>query len=622
MRLTCFYFFSLFSDSSAPVLRLPTRDHASVLVLSFCAFLPVIADAACTSPAGVEGETVYNTDYAVMQFCDGTNWVSMAASGTVTEADPQVGSLTGSAWCKANAGGTAIDCTTTALSASGSSGQMQYNSSGSFAGAAAVTYATSGSLLSVTAQATTDKPLIVRAVTSQTANLQEWQNSAGTALSYITSAGVFTGSGAGLTSLDADNLASGTIPDARFPATLPAASGANLTALNASNLSSGTVGTARLGSGTASSSTFLRGDGTWATPSTSISADSLDFTDFSDAMTIDAATTIAGATTAGLTISQSGTVAPLTITNTGTGNSLLVNDAASDTTPFVIDASGNVGVGTNAPVSRFTVSSARFANGGLLITDSDDANNARADLRASTNGNGLLYLYDVDENLDIQIHTNGDIFFNNSGNVGIGTTSPADPLHVLGNIRGGGTANPRFNITNTSGTASTFTAGADSGSVFIGSFSNAVLQLYSNSIERMRIDASGNVGIGTTSPGYKLHVNGTAYATGAAGALSDRRHKKNIETLRDGALDLVARLRPVTFEWKQPTDDGMQGVQLGFIAQEVETVLPQVVLTQPDTDRTKGLKPAVLIPVLVKAIQEQQAQIDRLQALCAPASRR
>jgi hypothetical protein len=56
----------------------------------------------------------------------------------------------------------------------------------------------------------------------------------------------------------------GTVADARFPATLPATSGVNLTALNGSNIGSGTVPTARLGTGTASSSTFLRGDSTYA----------------------------------------------------------------------------------------------------------------------------------------------------------------------------------------------------------------------------------------------------------------------------------------------------------------------------------------------------------------------
>jgi hypothetical protein len=64
--------------------------------------------------------------------------------------------------------------------------------------------------------------------------------------SSTVNASTFNGSGAGLTSLNASNLSSGTIPDARFPATIPTSSGANLTNLNASNVSSGTLNNARL----------------------------------------------------------------------------------------------------------------------------------------------------------------------------------------------------------------------------------------------------------------------------------------------------------------------------------------------------------------------------------------
>ena len=116
------------------------------------------------------------------------------------------------------------------------------------------------------------------------------------------SGNIVANNGSNLTNLNADNLASGTIPDARFPATLPAADGSALTALNATQLTSGTVPdarfpatlpalngsaltdleatniatglvpTARLGTGTASSTTFLAGDQTYKTITADITA--------------------------------------------------------------------------------------------------------------------------------------------------------------------------------------------------------------------------------------------------------------------------------------------------------------------------------------------------------------
>ena len=124
---------------------------------------------------------------------------------------------------------------------------------------------------------------------------------------------------------------------------------------------------------------------------------------------------------------------------------------------------------------------------------------------------------------------------------------------------------------------------------------------------RMVIDHNGNVGIGTSSPNYLLHVQGTAYAMGGAGALSDRRHKMDIQPFAADALDIVAKLKPVTFLWKAPKDDGMKGSQIGFIAQDVEPVLPEVVITEHNAEKTLGLRYDSLIPVLAKAIQEQQA---------------
>jgi len=210
-----------------------------------------------------------------------------------------------------------------------------------------------------------------------------------------------------------------------------------------------------------------------------------------------------------------------------------------------------------------------------------------------------------------------------NGNVGIGTAAPAAKLSIAIN---GASSDPGnygngIQITNvsTSGQQIAFiragnkvrsfgylpnsnTFGLGNGTVTDASFTPSVLS----------VSNTDQVGIGTDAPSYTLHVQGTAYAAGAAGALSDARHKKNITTLVDGALDKVLRLRPVSFEWKVPKDDGMRGQQFGFIAQEIEKVFPPLVLTQANEEKTKGIKPTELIPVLTKAIQELKADNDNL----------
>ncbi|MDD3486968.1 MAG: tail fiber domain-containing protein [Candidatus Moranbacteria bacterium] len=122
---------------------------------------------------------------------------------------------------------------------------------------------------------------------------------------------------------------------------------------------------------------------------------------------------------------------------------------------------------------------------------------------------------------------------------------------------------------------------------------------------------AGNVGIGTTAPGYKLEVyTGTATgyvvtSDGTWGSTSDVRMKKDIESM-DSALDKVMALDPVTFHMK--SEDSSDPLHAGFIAQDVEKISPELVST--NASGYKGLSYAMFTPMLTKAIQEQQAMIN------------
>jgi hypothetical protein len=193
---------------------------------------------------------------------------------------------------------------------------------------------------------------------------------------------------------------------------------------------------------------------------------------------------------------------------------------------------------------------------------------------------------------------------------------------------------------NTIGSNNTFigrTAGAwvrGDNNIFIGiDAGRAVFNAPRTESNRLRIGASNliygefdntRIAINATNPTQTLDVNGTArirtigsgaYSTNvnrmADGTLttstSDVRLKENINTLTN-ALDNVLKLRGVSFNWKK---EPQMGLKIGFIAQEVEQVLPELVFTN-EVDGFKGVNYAEITAVLTEAIKEQQKQIEAL----------
>jgi hypothetical protein len=322
-----------------------------------------------------------------------------------------------------------------------------------------------------------------------------------------------------------------------------------------------------------------------------------------------------------------------------------------------LDASGNLGIGTSSPVNYGTNYKTVTINGsttGVL----DIQANGTTQLELST-GTNYAQISAVGASGVLAFTTAGNterMRIDSSGNVGIGTNSPSQLLSIYS-----GAAAAKINIKGF-GAATGMFVGMDSATdAQIWNSQNGFMRFATNDTERMRIDSSGNLLVGTTSAlsnsgaGLKIQYNsGTgpcfatvgsastnsdecfkAYSTGAAAyrfyvdwggtihatstsiaAISDGTLKENVRPLETGLAEIMA-LQPRRFDWK----NGDATNVAGFIAQEVETVLPELVVEQKysldenDNDiMKKSLKMGDMIPTLVKAIQELKAEVDALKA--------
>jgi trimeric autotransporter adhesin len=167
-----------------------------------------------------------------------------------------------------------------------------------------------------------------------------------------------------------------------------------------------------------------------------------------------------------------------------------------------------------------------------------------------------------------------------SGRVGIGTTTPLSALHVVG------TSGP---LVLQNGTSSRWTVGPDNANAFI--VYNAATQ------------------------GVFLTNGGTGWT-----GFSDMRIKKNIESL-EPCLETIAQLNPVKYNFLQ--DEDTRPSRVGFIAQEVQQVFPDIVSsikTDGFPDGLLGLSTTELIPYLVKAIKELKQEFEAFKSNSTPSS--
>ena len=317
------------------------------------------------------------------------------------------------------------------------------------------------------------------------------------------------------------------------------------------SVSSFSAGTTGLTPSTATTGAVTLG-GTLAVANGGTGASVRTFVDTINTQTVNGAKTFTSAVTATR-------FNPTSTTATGTGMYLPATNTLGFSTNGIgrvwIKSDGNVGYGTNNPVSLLHIEKAggtTFAFGDQFRVSSGTSGN-RAEFHLTDNVTSDAFISFLPSSTAasryLEITTNGaggGISVNGNGRLGIGTTSPSEALHIVGNGR--------------------FT------SVSAGTFGN-----------NLNITSDGTL---TT-------------------ATSDEKYKYNILPINYG-LNTILQLKPVNFQWIEGEEN-----DLGFIAQDVADIIPEAVNTNWNSDLL--MRYESIIPILTKAIQEQQALIKALE---------
>jgi hypothetical protein len=268
-----------------------------------------------------------------------------------------------------------------------------------------------------------------------------------------------------------------------------------------------------------------------------------------------------------------------------TGSGALNINASAPTSSLTLDASGNLGVGTTSPAVRFHVSGSSTYVAGV------EGSSTFALMGFKASG------------------TTGTLA---DANVAIGATGDALYMRAGGSERARITSGGDFLVgtTNASGSAGV-------GSKVISTAAGFIFAQVTAETTNGAATAYNYYSTGAGAFRFYVGAGGTVFATSTSiSAISDRTLKENIHDLETGLTEVMA-LKPRRFDWKNGDAQNVAG----FVAQEVEEVLPELVtdyVYSKDEDGNdtikKSLKMGDILPTLVKAIQELKADLDATKA--------
>jgi hypothetical protein len=363
---------------------------------------------------------------------------------------------------------------------------------------------------------------------------------------------------------------------------------------------------------------------------------------------------------AGITGSGTGSISLIRTGSSAGAMAFQLRDGSTGTSTerLRITSAGSVGIGTSSPATIMHVDipgATATSNGFRLGQPAQTAqfgfwelDTVTVQLKLGVNGGSI----------PLTFHTNNTerMRIDSSGNVGIGTSSPANPLAIISNTlsqlnvsAASGNTNAQINI-DPSGT----------GIAIIGPSVASPLAFRTSNIQRMRLDTSGNLLVGTTTavdvgsgstdgttiyPGNSAagciqmsnnnnivmylrrrsgnggvvaffrdtsqvgNISVTTTAT-AYNTSSDYRLKENIQPVLN-PVDRLMQLKPINFAWK------VDGTRVdGFLAHEAQEVVPEAVTGAKDAvdadgnPEYQGIDQSKLVPLLTAALQELNAKVD------------